>query len=153
MNRQQFSSEILFAPGFNPIGSLWPPRDTMGFWGEYVICGGRPWPPPTSGPYQRHGDAWLVSLTPLYTTDQETGQRENLVDHCMLIWLLDRKDMWSDMRRFYKRQDSREGVRLVAQTVTEMVSAHREKWPDWPWSKQQQKIIDWCAATASTGGN
>ena len=166
MIRNEESDEIVLAPGFNPVGSFaWDfliEKARSGkepcFWSGYKRCR---WS--NEGleedfrkveseieVSQRSGEGWLVSLIPLYATDAETGQRRNLVNHCMLVWLLDRKDMWKDLRRFYKRDDSREGVRLATDTVTQMVAAHREKWPDHQWGKAQEGIIEWCAKISSS---
>ena len=169
LTRSEDSDEIIFAPGFNPVGSFaWDFVKTRSgedpsFWSGYKRCrcsnqrleedfrnvelSTKVW--------QRSGEGWLVRLIPLYTADAETGGRRmrrnggNLVNHCMLVWLLERKDIWKDLRRFYKRDESREGVRLAAEAVTQMVAAHREKWPDYQWTKAQTDIIDWCKQVSS----
>lgn len=167
MMRHQKSEEIIFAPGFNPVGSSgrrWLSivndeeyGSDPSFWQEYIKLR------QINGEWEKDfrevekkveshksvGEQLEILLIPLYGINPASGIRRNLVNHSLLVWLLERKDLWSDLRGFYRKKDSREGVRLAAETVRQMVEAHEERWPEYSWSRGQKKIIDWCREVAA----
>lgn len=165
MMRHQKCDEIIFVPGFNPEGLIWSVYDITDntsssqpdFWWEYYKereknilfdADYRCIENLLEIPNER-GESLVISLIPLYGINPASGIRRNLVNHSLLVWLLERKDLWSDLRGFYRKKDSKEGVRLAAETVRQMVEAHEERWPEYPWTKGQKKIIEWCREVAA----
>ena len=86
---------------------------------------------------------------PLRSVSKENGIETILVNHSLLVFLLDRREIWQDLRWRYRREEDREAIRLICKTIDEVAKAHDEKWPDYAWPDKHKKIIKWCNSIAT----
>lgn len=147
--RQERSSNVVLAPGFNPVFV-----GDGGFWSQYrriqqgntqidadYLSAER-----SAQPYKYDAqDRLIISMIPVRR--EGTGPSIQ-VNHSMLVFLLGLNNVWEDVRRAQKKAEAVEAIKLICRTVADMAQAHRKKWPDYQWSNQQRKIIDWCETVA-----
>ena len=157
---------VLFAPGFNPSGNprviLWDGvlrDDARSFWTEYkrvkkaTLESGD-----LDKDYREAADALRakaaaqgrVVLIPLHSSsDGVAGKERLLVNHSMLVFLLNQRRIWRDLRSCYRRGKGREAITLICRTVSLIAEAHRKKWPSHTWETRHKQIIEWCDKVAT----
>jgi len=151
--RHQSADPLFLSPGFNPLpempyGPVWKKyRDLRERESQYNAD--YPDLDKYSDQYQGQDGVVLISLIPLYSTDTAAGVKKIMVDHSMLVWLLDSREIWEGLHTFYEQRDGKEGVQLVAETICRMVAAHEEKWPGYLWTVEQKKVIEWYQTVSS----
>ncbi len=151
--RQETSTNILFAPGYNPVH-----LGDGGFWAKYE--GIRRVNPAMDGDYRAAVDAaqlfkydekggLTIGLVPVSSGGSTGTVARSRVDHSMLVFLLELDDVWASLRTAHGDPKDKEAVILIGKTIDQMAKAHHEKWPDYKWDSKPQHVIDWCHSVAA----
>jgi len=152
IERHETSSNIIFAPGFNPArlgdGHFWEDYHRLREQDSRMDVDFLD--AEESIQQFRYGQGQLtIAMIPLRSSMPDSGTDRIAVDHSMLVFLLGLDDVWTDLRRLYNDQSHKKAVVLVCKTIEQMAMAHREKWPMHKWNGKQQRVIDWCHSIAA----
>jgi hypothetical protein len=92
-------------------------------------------------------------MVPLYSVPTTGGRGVITINHSLLIFLVNRQDVWADLQSRYKRGRDKEAITIICKSIAQMVKAHDEKWPSYAWTPQQKRVIAWCNSVADGGAN
>jgi len=72
------------------------------------------------------------------------------VDHGLLVYLLQDKAFWSQLKDRWNRGMDKEEVRGICRAVLAMISAHELEWPQYKWKVGNQRVRTWCVEVSRT---